>query len=382
MLNRDPVGMHVSLSGRVLVGENPLLPGDEDLIANHVGAGASVVLAPGVYVFATGWRTELPYELIGAGKDETVLRFANPASPGGAAIEWHGAGTFRLSGLTLEYAGESASGSLVRIESGDAELQDIAVRRAKSNGAAYAPAGGLGVVFTGSSRGRLDGSTLESNEVAGLVVEHDASVVVGSSAIRSNVTGASVRGDASLAVTGSTISDNARYGLEVGGAATAVIIGSTIRGNAAAGVAGNDVSWVTIVNSSLDANGSGFISLGGNAAAQVSILGSTLSGNQHHGVSTGISTTLALVGNTVIGTGSTGLALGASAFGSLVGNRLIANGGSGILCNWTSYGPVIDNVMIANKEYGFIRMEESRCRESGSIHEGNLLGASEMWRPE
>jgi nitrous oxidase accessory protein NosD len=99
-------------------------------------------------------------------------------------------------------------------------------------------------------------------------------------------------------------------------------------------------------------------------------------------VSTGILTALAVVGNTVSGTGSTGVALGASAYGSLVGNRLIANGGSGILCNWTSYGPVIDNVMIANKEYGFIRMEESRCRESGSLYEGNLLGASEIWRPQ
>lgn len=262
MPNEDSLGMHVSPSGRVLVVESALMPGDEDLIANRVGAGASVVLAPGVYVFETGWRTDLPYELIGAGKEATVLRFRNPASQGGAAIEWHGPGAFRLSELTLEYEESEVPGGLIRVESGNGELRGIAVRGATSDGAAYSPAGGMGVQFTGSSSGHIVGSTLESNEITGLAVEHDAIVLAEASTMRVNGTGTSVSEDAWLTVRDSRISENARNGVEASGSAKAVIIGSTVTGNGLAGVAGNDSTWVTVVGSSVSFNGNGFVSLG------------------------------------------------------------------------------------------------------------------------
>src|SRR5690606_24394283 len=84
-----------------------------------------VMLSPGVYYFASGWRLTEPGYVNGAGKGVSVLVFEEPASA--AAITWAGDGELILKHLSIELAPGPAGADVVRVESGVLELEDVEI---------------------------------------------------------------------------------------------------------------------------------------------------------------------------------------------------------------------------------------------------------------
>jgi Curli production assembly/transport component CsgG len=128
----------------------PLMPGQEETFIELAQKGGVVRLGAGTFVLETFLRLPNSVEIIGAGKDLTLLQGH------GRQVVLHlgsGAGSFKLSNLTVEYQGTNSS-DVIWVNAQDVEIHDVVIQGGHSVGG---DSHGDGLYIFGTTRGHLYG---------------------------------------------------------------------------------------------------------------------------------------------------------------------------------------------------------------------------------
>lgn len=234
-------------------------PGDDVVaVLERVGAGSTVTVAAGSYDIDRTIVIDVGLELIGEGRDETVL--ASTAE--GVALAFIGPGELSVSDVTLRHDGE-APASVVLAIVGGLTLRDVTI----SGGIAGAD-GGHGVVFafedvdglpsrTAAQRaGELivEDSSIVDNEAAGMVLSGNADPVVARSTIAGNGTcGVCYTDQSAGTLSSGIVEDNGEVGIQISGTSGPVIEATTVRRHRV-GVLAADEAAATVTASTFEDN--------------------------------------------------------------------------------------------------------------------------------
>ena len=244
-----------------------LKPGDDlAAILARVADGSTIELAAGIFEFDQTILIDVGVNLVGAGRDETVVRSAAE----GVALAFVGPGGLGVRDMTIEHAGDAEASILLAIEG------PVTVSGANIKGAVAGSGesgGGHGIVFAFDQLPGFPERTAEQR--AGALLVED-SVITGNAAA-----GILITGDAAPQITGSTISANGGCGICYSGSSAGTVSASTLQANQI-GIQVSDTSTPKLDdNTIVDSIGVG-ISIDGSSTAQ--IVGNTIDANGEIGI--------------------------------------------------------------------------------------------------
>jgi parallel beta-helix repeat protein len=380
----------------------------DDLI-RAAAEGGTIRLAPGVYRIDRTLEFRNDVELIGSGRNDTIIRIG--ASSDG--LRFPGTGTVTINGLTVER--EAGNGTVVRIM-GDYLLNINETRFTGAKGGDEYPYGAA-VILQGNIRGRIESSTfdrntlglvvidgpptleitgnvIQDNERQGVWLQSSASVLANNDIIRNGWSGVLVTGSRSPIIRGNSIEENQANGIRVGERATPTLENNDVRRNTyngigyfddAAGTAtGNSIeenrqhgiyvserAAPTLQNNDIRKHGWSGIRYIGDAAGTAT--GNTTEENQNHGIGVSGRAAPVLLGNIIGRNALSGISYWGEAAGTANGNTITGNQ-QGIACGDSARAALLRNTVRDNPDYGIGIQGSTRCIESGNTMTGNGNG--------
>ena len=109
----------------------PSITPDQDLaeVVAAAGEGDTIYLAAGEFTLAQGIEISKTLTLVGAGSDQTMIKFSAPGEGFSAAIMYSGSGSLSIQGVKLSYGGADPA-TVVYVKSGSLSLQDCYIHGA------------------------------------------------------------------------------------------------------------------------------------------------------------------------------------------------------------------------------------------------------------
>lgn len=387
------------LSRRTSLPEPVFAPGNEAVLTRAVEAGGAIHLEAGLYELAGGWALSEDLTLVGAGPEQTTVRFLSPSAVG-AAIHWTGDGLLRLQGLRLEYAGE-APANVLTVAAGEAHLSDLVVAGGVTSPDDHSL--GSGVVLSGSARAVLETSTLRDNDAHGVAVRGATEAVLeGNIATSNGWSGFALSGRSSVTLEGNTSEGNADHGVSAWGEAEVELVGNESRGNGWSGVAIFEHASGRLRSNESTANGhhgfavwdqahariassrahhNGWSGVAAYGQASVEVRWSTLERNERRGMLAFESAHLRIERNHVRDNVATGIFLADDAGGEVLHNLVAGNGADGIACLGASTADIRDNFLAGNWGFGYAWGPGVGCKLGQNEFGGNRRGDSGAWSP-
>ena len=354
---------------------------DDDIgaVLATIAPGSTISFAPGVYEIDEPIVVDVDVTFQGAGLGETIIS----SSAEGVAVTFVGPGGFALEDITIEHVGSLEASVLVVIEGPlritRSELRGgvagtegtggghglviafdplegfpersaadregplvIESSRIVGNAAAgvlltgpaaptitdtlIATNGGCGVCYTSTSGGRLESSTVSSNQIGVQISETASLVIHDSSIVGSENAGISLDGESIVEVTDSIIEDNGGVGVQSIELATATIDTTLIQSHGVGVLSAGDA----IVRLTDDTIANHDIGVQSGGAADVDVTESRIWASATAGVSYGDDSTGELTDNTVDDAPESAIQVIGKAAPNIIGNTILAGGAVGI----------------------------------------------------
>jgi parallel beta-helix repeat protein len=331
-------------------GATDLVTSVEELIG-RAWQGGTVRLAAGAFELPHLLALTESVTIVGAGADRTVIR----SDAEWAVIEFSGSGTLALRGLAVEHTG-TAYADVVNVESGTADLRDVAIRggRLHPERASH----GAGIRFAGVATGTIRDALVHGNEADGIVIEGRATPTIESVTMRDNGwNGLRYTDAAGGAARTNTLSGNGRNGVLVAGTAAPTLRGNTASDNTFSGFAYTGEARGTATANASRANAFHGISLEGEAAPRLE--GNVLADNGASGIAYFDAAHGTASGNTVEANAFHGIGVEDEAHPTLQGNTVRRNGHSGVAYFHRGHGTARGNLIEHNERNGIQVSDEA-----------------------
>ncbi len=289
------VARNVSLTGPVSIGA----PGGDIIFGGAIDAlpGKGLTLtfttAPGRHIVLSGD--------VGAANPLGGIAVTNPGGTAADPASLSAAGSITLTG-TLGFAaaeGISVADHVTTTLTGGGLVQGFAE--------AQGGTGGIGISLGASKGSQISGFIVSNNAADGIVATGADDLRIENVAIINNGGSGIVGQSGSMTVAASSVTGNGLNGIEFDGISKAVVTDTTISGN---GIGGTPAS----------ADG---IQL--NNAVDVTVGGSTISGNAKAGIRSTNSDTVAVSNNVITGNGAVGVVVDGGVGNSILSNSIYAN---------------------------------------------------------
>lgn len=312
-----------------------LQPGQEAELVRRAAAGGRVVLAPGTFHLSERIVLEADVEIVGAGRDLTIIRGPNDSR----VVVEVGSGTISIAGLTIEHGGEAA-GDVVWIRGGTTTLRSVSIQ-----GAVSGTEGGWGrgiTVWDGATADLRDVRVRDNERVGLYAYGEGTEVSVRSSEFSANLDGLHVDDSATLSMSGSEVLRNRRVGI-VSAASQVTIDNTIVKANRGIGIRLGDGGSYVVRHSTVEENDSGITI----RDAVIEVRDNTIRQNTFDGLAAYGTTTGLVTLNTVMSNGGVGVWVTDDASPELQGNFVLRNHGTGI-----SFGGQARSLAAANRVEG------------------------------
>jgi parallel beta-helix repeat protein len=386
MLNAPPPGrVTPKVADRVTVRPQENLQQRIDRAA----ANSIVHLQSGIYKISKPLSIQKPIELKGAGPNHTLI----VSNTGESVLEINNITNLKVSGVGFEYQGEKWS-DLIRVKDSKITINNCLFR-----GAAYqdqSRKGGNGILFEGSSTGRVQNSRFHNNYI-GINIRQKSKPTVSGNEIWNNHVGVQISETARPALTGNRIRENFNNGIAILDQAQPVIESNQINENRANGLffygskfSGNirnnqifrnrdmgillaNESQPTVEGNKIKWNGLGGLQF--NDKSSGIVRDNEIQNNKHGGIKITNTAKPMVKTNSIKGNQGDGIEIMDRAAPTVDGNEITQNNGDGISLLLTAPGGFVsNNICKGNQGYGISILKSARPSLVNNKLQGNFEG--------
>ena len=328
---------------------------DLSAVLATLAPGSRLELEPGIYEFDQPLVIDVGVEIVGAGRDETVIRSTATDN----AVAFLGPGELTIRGLTMEHVGDAPAAVLVSIV-GSLFLQDVKVTGGQLS--EDGQSGGHGVVLAFES---IDGIPDRSDE------QLEGEVVVEDSELTANAGGGIlITGEASPRIERTVVTENGRCGICYTGSSAGSVTSSRVERNDI-GLQIADTASPVIDGNEIAANRTaGAIVLGESAPT---FRDNTFTEDLEIGIQVLDSALPLIENNVIVAPGTVGIAFADDSAGEAVGNDVQRAGTAGFLVGGSASPSLRENTLTDNV-VGLVHTDDSAGEAVGNTIRGHELG--------